>query len=657
MKKITTLKTFGLSLAALALAGLVNSAQAQFTPNVDSYVNAFDTSTSAASWFGWYNWTYVVSWNSSVYNPATAGNAGSMEIDDASPWTQPVTQQGILMGTFGNSGQWDTSVPINANLYTNITFDVLVNSNCPVNPNGDYGGYYVGFMTGPGSSPNMVQAGFVSIPAAASNHWVHCVLPISKILPGDISATWGLYCQSTHWWDQDPSEPPSGGLTNYIDNLEVEITPGPPPPPPTLLSSTMKKAFAGVNCIGVAGGSSAIDNRYSIVTTNTTGYGPNSGDTVTYSWNIASFPNDPNGFQAHFFISCGADSSSTPNGNGGPGPYDTAVDWNWGNVIRATIQANSGSAYMNFTYKTNQPGNMDQIWASNYCTVSALSPIGTWSVSFNRSSGLVTLTSPENTTNFTMDAASLALFTDPLALTLGGQPNDLTGEGQGVVFSSFSATGCATPISDNFASDTTLNPSIWFILASDANGVQFAPPTAGLWLAWTRPDNGFSPQGTPDLSSPFTDITPITTLLSMGSRMILVPSSNVGATQSFYRLIQRSFTKLQILLPGETNAPGTTTGKIGTPIAQAANTTVNVVVNSVDDNWHIISASDTIDLTSSAGSGNYFIVNDPTDLALVNGTATFQVQFFVDGSFTITATNITDNTKTADTSSTVTIAN
>jgi len=30
-------------------------------------------------------------------------------------------------------------------------------------------------------------------------------------------------------------------------------------------------------------------------------------------------------------------------------------------------------------------------------------------------------------------------------------------------------------------------------------------------------------------------------------------------------MVKRAFTQLQVLLPGETNAPNTTTGKIGTP--------------------------------------------------------------------------------------------
>ena len=637
---------------ALALAGFLDSAQAQFTPNVDSYTNTFDTSAGVAKWVDWFNWTATMSLDSTVYAPTPAGNAGSMKIDLESPWAQPVTPQMVLFQCF--NGAWDNSVTINANLYTNIIFDIFVSSNDVVNPNGNFGGYYVGFVPTSFDSGKLIQVGFVPIPAEASNHWVHCVLPIPKTLSGDISGVCGVYFQMTHWWDQDPAEPPAAGLTDWIDNLEVEITPGPPPPPPTLLSSTIKKAVAGVNCIAVVAGSPAIDNRYSVCTTNTAGYGPNSGDTVTYSWNIASFPNDPNGFQAHFFITCGADSSLTPNSNGGPGPYDSADDWNWGNVIYVAMQANADGAYMNFRYKTNAPNSGSQ-FSTNYCTVNSSSPIGPWSVSFNRSSGLVTLTSPTATTNFTMDLPSLALFTDPLALTLGGQANDLTGEGQSVVYSSFTATGCATPISDNFATDTQLNTNIWFALAGDVTGVQPVPPTAGLWLTWTRPDGGFSPQTSGSLLTTFADVTPITTLLDMGNRMILIPQSELqGANQNFFRLIQRTFTKLQILLPGETAAPNTPSGKTGTPIAQANNVEFNVTVNAVDDTWHLVSSSDTVELTDPDAN---FIVTYPISSSaqsLSGGTATFTVEFFADGTSAITAQDTTDNTKTSATSATIT---
>jgi hypothetical protein len=42
------------------------------------------------------------------------------------------------------------------------------------------------------------------------------------------------------------------------------------------------------------------------------------------------------------------------------------------------------------------------------------------------------------------------------------------------------------------------------------------------------------------------------------------------------------FAKLQLLLPGETAAPGTPTGKTGTPVAQTAGTQFTVTVSAVD---------------------------------------------------------------------------
>jgi hypothetical protein len=139
----------------------------------------------------------------------------------------------------------------------------------------------------------------------------------------------------------------------------------------------------------------------------------------------------------------------------------------------------------------------------------------------------------------------------------------------------------------------------------------------------------------------------------MGNRMILIPSSNVGADQSFYRLIHRTFTKLQILLPGETAAPNTPSGKTGTPLAQSANVPFDVIVNSVDANWNVVSGStDAIAFTST--SGDFYVVSDPTQPSLSGGTVTASVMFISGGSATITASDATDNTKTSNTSPTIT---
>src|SRR5262249_30285952 len=53
--------------------------------------------------------------------------------------------------------------------------------------------------------------------------------------------------------------------------------------------------------------------------------------------------------------------------------------------------------------------------------------------------------------------------------------------------------------------------------------------------------------------------------------------------------------KLQVLTPGETAAPGSSSGKTGTPMAQTAGTAFTVTVNSVDANWNLISTNDTVE--------------------------------------------------------------
>ena len=58
---------------------------------------------------------------------------------------------------------------------------------------------------------------------------------------------------------------------------------------------------------------------------------------------------------------------------------------------------------------------------------------------------------------------------------------------------------------------------------------------------------------------------------------------------AFFRLVKRPFVKLQVLMPGETAAPYTTTGKTGTPDPQPIGVSFNITVNAVDDVWNIVS--------------------------------------------------------------------
>lgn len=121
-------------------------------------------------------------------------------------------------------------------------------------------------------------------------------------------------------------------------------------------------------------------------------------------------------------------------------------------------------------------------------------------------------------------------------------------------------------------------------------------------------------------------------------------SSNVN-------VVSGTFVKLQVLLPGETAAPGTPTGKTGTPIPQVAGVPFNVTVNAVDEVWNIIdAATDEINLTSTDLNAVM-----PANITLVDGTAQFSVVLVAKGNHKITANNITDGSKTSDVSPNVSL--
>jgi hypothetical protein len=111
-----------------------------------------------------------------------------------------------------------------------------------------------------------------------------------------------------------------------------------------------------------------------------------------------------------------------------------------------------------------------------------------------------------------------------------------------------------------------------------------------------------------------------------------------------------AFAKLQILVPGEVAAPGTASGKSGTPTAQTAGTAFSVTVNAVDANWNLINTNDTVSITSSDVNATL-----PSNAALVGGTKVFSVTCKTAGSATVTASDVTHPAITANTSPSITV--
>src|SRR4029079_18315225 len=144
------------------------------------------------------------------------------------------------------------------------------------------------------------------------------------------------------------------------------------------------------------------------------------------------------------------------------------------------------------------------------------------------------------------------------------------------------------------------------------------------------------------------------TLKTAGSRTVtatdITDGSKTANTSPSITVNAGAFNKLQLLVPGETADPGSATGKTGSPSAQTAGTSFNVTVNAVDANWNPVSSTDTVGITSSDAYAGL-----PANAALVTGTKTFSVTLKTAGSKTVTATDVSDGSKTANTSPSITL--
>src|ERR1700688_3077558 len=116
-----------------------------------------------------------------------------------------------------------------------------------------------------------------------------------------------------------------------------------------------------------------------------------------------------------------------------------------------------------------------------------------------------------------------------------------------------------------------------------------------------------------------------------------------------------TFSMLQLLVPGETAAPGTVSGKTGTPSTEYVNGPFKVTVNAVDQYWNLVNTvTDNVQITTTDTSAT-----PPAPSQLVAGTGTFSVTLvsvsYNPATTTITATDITDSSKTASTSPAITV--
>src|SRR5439155_1612314 len=203
-------------------------------------------------------------------------------------------------------------------------------------------------------------------------------------------------------------------------------------------------------------------------------------------------------------------------------------------------------------------------------------------------------------------------------------------------------TGAPTALTAGTPVNVTVNAvdNLWNMTntVTDTVGITSSDANAGL------PPNVPLVSGTQTLSITFK---------TAGSRTLpasdLTDGAKTAGTSPAVTVNPGAFVKLQLLVPGEIAAPGSATGKTGTPASQTAGSAFNVTVNAVDAGWNLVSSIHTVGVTATDPNDT-----NPANAALSAGTRTFALTFKSAGSWTVTATVITDGTRTANTSPSIT---
>ena len=100
------------------------------------------------------------------------------------------------------------------------------------------------------------------------------------------------------------------------------------------------------------------------------------------------------------------------------------------------------------------------------------------------------------------------------------------------------------------------------------------------------------------------------------------------------------YTRLQILMPGESAAPGTPSGKTGTARAQTVGVPFTITVRACDSTWATVATvSNSIQVLASDASATL-----PAPAQLAGGAGSFSVTFNASGTFTVFAHDQTDGT-------------
>lgn len=637
----------------MALMSAPSSLQAQVT-NFTLY--SFDTDQVSATpynsaWGNWFGAVYQgVSWdagNDSSNNP----NSGALE----------------LLLNFPGGGQyvlWDGGSPNYAPLdlatWTNLSFDIRYDVTSAVRTNtsaaGQNGSQGVGsldygFMRMGSRSPTFNQDWiyYFAIPATNGNgnpntNWTHISVDLrtvaqtySDLSAGLVNLIFGMDAANYG------NAPLKGPQTLWIDNIQLTgAIPKPAPPKLSLVKANPAlRTFGGSGQFGRA--------QVQLVDQNESWIGGTFP--VNYSFTVQDNATTPGALDYHIHLIQGT------NGYSGADFTDNNVLW-----LQIISGTGTNTCVANISWKTNAPGSNPANVALRI-TNSVLA--GTWTLTFlSDTNGTLTApgAAPAPFSINLADADAMATFSNPLEVRFGIQNNGNPANG-GIPhdWSNITVSGTTgTQINEDFTKEGTnqLDSTVWDLGHSDGVGVvNLVPTNAPYWVKWTLPDTSFNLITGPSLIG-VSNWTSVPNLLAptsqAGSKWTLLPNTAFASPIGFFGMVKRTFTQLQVLFPGETNAPNTASGKIGTPTPLSIGTdagAVAVTVNAVDASYHIVNTApaNLIQLSSSDTGASI-----PPPTALANGTQTVQMNFSTTGSFTVTATNLSA-TMPAATSSSITV--
>lgn len=623
-------------LSALATAGALLMGTAASHAAEDLVVNTFDADTSAgAFWLWWGGMNREVVWDGE--KDAGGGTSpGSVKFNLTFDNSLSDNQYAIGFSLAGSA--WNGGTVVSPTDYSAVEFDILWDPANTVTPeqinSGPDAGFNMGILPAGWSQEWLSPA--PTLTGAATWQRITVPIPVNKpSFAGLIFKKWQ----------------PGGGAANglsgtfnfWIDNIKL-IASDAPPPIPTM--SITRSDARGVKFTANAGGEYQRQNIAATSAEAQSTWWIDNPEPVTYSLTLVESPKI-SAFQNHLFLVPDAGTGNSP-------------DYSDPTAVFLDIRQNpDGTGNATFRYKVNQPNGNAMMYGDGVIgTLGVPSPLGVWSLRFQNNTN-ITLTGPGGaSTNFNMSAEHAELFRPATGMTasFGVQPNQIPLIGYSSTFGEFKITvGNNTVLQDGFTTvydgaQGPVNPDLWTRRMDNATGISILT-SSGYQVSWGVPDAGYSLLASSNLNNGWYDLN-VPLALAGSTRNAFVATTNLPAGgNGFFVLQQRTATKLQVLLPGETAAPGTPTGKTGTPTAQTAGVEVPVVVNAVNDTWQKVNGvTDTLSFTSTDESALF-----PTNPALVNGTGTFNITFGNTGSFTVSVTNLTGTAKAAGTSSSVTV--